>query len=30
LDGVAGISHDPLSDERSWRAMLDLFHEVFA
>jgi dienelactone hydrolase len=29
LDGVAGISHHQLSDERSWRAMLDLFHEVF-
>ena len=30
LDGVAGISHHQLSDERSWRAMLDLFHEVFS
>src|SRR5947207_1901913 len=29
LDGVAGISHHPLSDERSWRAMLDLLREVF-
>ena len=29
LDGVAGISHHQLSDERSWRAILDLFHEVF-
>src|SRR6266508_5534870 len=29
LDGVAGISHHPRSDERSWRAMLDLFGEVF-
>jgi dienelactone hydrolase len=29
LDGVAGISHHQPSDERSWRAMLDLFHEVF-
>jgi len=28
-DGVAGISHHQLSDERSWRAMLDLFREVF-
>jgi dienelactone hydrolase len=29
LDGVAGISHHPLSDERSWRAMLDLLRELF-
>jgi dienelactone hydrolase len=28
-DGVAGISHHQLSDERSWRAMLDLLQEVF-
>jgi len=29
LDGVAGISHHQLSNERSWRAMVDLFQEVF-
>ena len=26
--GMAGISYDKLTDERSWRAMLDLFAEV--
>jgi dienelactone hydrolase len=29
VDGVAGISYHRPSDERSWRAMLDLFDEVF-
>ena len=29
-DGRAGIGYHRLSDERSWRAMLDLFAEVFA
>jgi dienelactone hydrolase len=28
-DGQAGIGYHQLSDERSWRAMLDLFDEVF-
>jgi dienelactone hydrolase len=29
-DGQAGIGYHRLSDERSWRAMLDLFDEVLA
>jgi dienelactone hydrolase len=29
LDGRPGVQYDPLSDQRSWRAMLDLFDEVF-
>jgi dienelactone hydrolase len=29
LDGQAGISYHQVSDERSWRAMLDLFRETF-
>jgi dienelactone hydrolase len=27
--GRPGVKYNQLSDERSWRAMLDLFHEVF-
>jgi dienelactone hydrolase len=30
LTGVPGLAYDRTSDERSWRAMLDLFDEVFA
>jgi dienelactone hydrolase len=26
--GMAGIAYDKLTDERSWRAMLDFFTEV--
>jgi hypothetical protein len=25
--GMAGVAYDKASDERSWRAMLDLFEE---
>jgi dienelactone hydrolase len=27
--GIEGLRYDPLADERSWRAMIDLFDEVF-
>jgi dienelactone hydrolase len=30
LTGVPGFAYDRTSDERSWRAMLDLFDELFA
>jgi hypothetical protein len=30
LVGVPGIEYHQPSDERSWRAMIDLFDEVFA
>ena len=29
LEGRPGVEYDETSDERSWRAMLDLFDEVF-
>ena len=28
-DGRPGVAYDPTADQRSWRAMLDLFDEVF-
>jgi dienelactone hydrolase len=28
--GVKGLSYNAAADRRSWRAMQDLFHEVFA
>jgi dienelactone hydrolase len=28
LEGRPGVAYDQTSDERSWRAMLDLFDEV--
>jgi dienelactone hydrolase len=30
LAGLPGLAYDQVTDERSWRAMLDLFDEVFA
>jgi dienelactone hydrolase len=30
LAGLPGLAYDQASDERSWRAMVDLFDEVFA
>jgi dienelactone hydrolase len=30
LSGLPGLAYDQVTDERSWRAMVDLFDEVFA